>query len=66
MTQTELNSAIEAGLNNLFDLNVRLFEYWYSELYTYDDNVIDEAWNEQNLKLIENDVMNESLLSELN
>ena len=60
MTQTEINTAIETGLNNLYDLNQQIFDFWYTELYTVDDSVIEEMWTDRTLKLIEDDVMQQS------
>jgi hypothetical protein len=62
MTQTQINNSIVTGLNNLCDLNQQLFDFWYSELYTADDSVIAEVWTERTLKLIEDDVMQQSLV----
>lgn len=64
MNQTEINAAIENALNNLYNLNQSLCDYWISELY--DDNEDGEInftmWTEETLKEIETDVMNNSTL----
>lgn len=62
MTQTEINSAIQSALDNLINLNQQVFDYWYSELFTIDDEMIQEEWNEVNLNLMEADVMHNSLI----
>lgn len=62
MTQTEINSAIQSALDNLLNLNQMLFDYWYSVLFDESDNSIPEYWSEFNLRLMEDDVMNNSLI----
>jgi len=57
MTQTEVNNAIANAFLNLSELNVSLYDYWINELYTVDGNFIEGAWNESNLKKMEDDVM---------
>lgn len=60
MTQAEINSAIENALNNLYNLNEQVYNYWLSELYSdcYDDEQMNcTEWNEDTLKKIEDDVM---------
>jgi len=57
MTQTEVNNAIAQAFLNLSTLNESLYDYWISELYTVDGDFIEEAWNESNLKKMEDDVM---------
>jgi hypothetical protein len=61
MTQTEINTAIESAFNNLSDLNGQVYDYWLSELFDENDEVILSEWNESNLKLMEDDVMNLTL-----
>lgn len=57
MTQTEINQAIKNALDNLNNLNQQVCDYWLSELHDENDEVIEEAWNENNLNLMEKDVM---------
>lgn len=57
MTQTEVNNAIAQAFLNLSTLNESIYDYWINELYNVDGSFIDEAWNESNLKKMEDDVM---------
>lgn len=57
MTQTQINDAIAQAFLNLSTLNESLYDYWINELYNVDGSFIDEAWNESNLKKMEDDVM---------
>ena len=57
MTQMEINNAISQAFLNLSTLNESLYDYWINELYTVDGDFIDGAWNESNLKKMEDDVM---------
>jgi len=38
-----------------------LYDYWLLELYDEEGEIISEQWNDHNLKLMENDVMNQEL-----
>ena len=64
MNKSEITDAISAAFGNLADLSAQVYDYWISELYDLDDNMIEDNWNVQNLKLMEDDVMNLSLLNE--
>lgn len=57
MTQTEINNAIAQAFLNLSNLNQMVYDYWVNELYQVDGDFIEEAWNETNLKKMEDDVM---------
>lgn len=57
MTQTEICDAISAAFNNLSHLNEQVYDYWISELYTDDGELIVEMWNENTLNEMEKDVM---------
>ena len=60
MTQTEINGAISHAFANLSNLNEQVYDYWVSELYDLNDNIIAEKWNEQTLYEMETDVMQNS------
>jgi hypothetical protein len=62
MTQTEINDAISLAFGNLADVNEMIYDYWISELYNNDGDLIDEMWNERTLKLMEDDVMQQTSL----
>ena len=57
MNQTQINDAIAQAFLNLSELNQMVYDYWISELYTVDGDFIEKAWNESNLKKMEDDVM---------
>ena len=61
MTQAELNDAISIAFYNLANSNQMLYDYWLLELYDEEGEIISEQWNDHNLKLMENDVMNQEL-----
>ena len=61
MSQAELNDAISIAFYNLAHSNQMLYDYWLSELYDEDGEIISEQWNDRNLKLMEDDVMNQVL-----
>lgn len=68
MTQSEINDAINTAFFNLSTLNQMVYDYWLSELYTFEDgdygDMIPEMWNEQTLNEMEKDVMEQSLICE--
>jgi hypothetical protein len=57
MTQTQINDAISQAFNNLSNLNEQVYDYWISELYTVDGDILQENWNEETLTKMETDVM---------
>jgi hypothetical protein len=61
MNQREINDAIGLAFGNLAETNQMIYDYWISELYDEDGNLVDEQWNTKNLKLMEDDVMNQVL-----
>jgi hypothetical protein len=64
MNQTQITDAIAAAFANLSELSAQVYDYWISELYSEDGDMIAENWNEKTLKLMEDDVMNLSLLND--
>ena len=62
MNKTDIVAAIYKGLENLIETNTMIHDYWVSELFTVEGDVIHEAWNFDNLRLIENDVMYQQLV----
>jgi hypothetical protein len=64
MTQAELHEAISLAFYNLSQVNEMLYDYWLVELYDEEGDIISEQWNERNLKLMEDDVMNQNLAVE--
>jgi len=59
---SEIVSSIYQGLENLNDTNAMLHDYWVSELYTEEGDIISEMWNGDVLKQIETDVMHQICL----
>ncbi len=57
MTQTQINNAISQAFANLSNLNEQVYDYWISELYTVDGDILQENWNEETLTKMETDVM---------
>ena len=62
MNKSELTAAIYQGLESLIDTNAMVHDYWVSELFTVEGDVINEAWNADTLALIEKDVMYQQLV----
>ena len=61
MTQPELYDAISIAFYNLAQVNQMIYDYWFMELYDEKGEIIAEQWTEENLKLMEKDVMNQTL-----
>lgn len=57
MISAELGDAISIAFYNLAQHNQMLYDYWLSELYDEEGNIIVDQWNASNLKLMEVDVM---------
>ena len=62
MNKTEIVAAIYQGLENLIDTNQMIHDYWVSELFTVEGDVINEAWNADTLAMIEKDVMYQQMV----
>jgi hypothetical protein len=57
MNSTEINDAINAAFGNLADLNEQLYDFWISELYDEEGDLVDEMWTEETVYEMEKDVM---------
>jgi hypothetical protein len=57
MNATEIDNAINAAFGNLADLNEMLYDYWISELYDEEGDMVDAMWTEETVKEMEKDVM---------
>jgi hypothetical protein len=66
MTQTQITDAISAAFVNLSELSSQIYDYWISELYDDEGDLIAENWNEKTLRLMEDDVMQLTLVTEEN
>jgi hypothetical protein len=62
MNQTQINNAISAAFENLSNLNEQLYDYWISELYDAEGDMIGEMWSEETVNEMEKDVMQQSLV----
>jgi hypothetical protein len=54
---SEIVTAIYQGLETLGDTNAMIHDYWVSELYDENDELIPHMWSGDTLKQIETDVM---------
>lgn len=59
MISAEIGDAISLAFYNLSQHNAMLYDYWLSELYDEEGEMILDQWNQSNLKLMEKDVMNQ-------
>ena len=66
MTQTQIADAISAAFNNLSVLSEQVYDYWIMQLYDDQSEMIAEKWNTQTLKMMEDDVMQLTLVTEEN
>jgi hypothetical protein len=57
MNTTEIHDAINAAFGNLADLNEMLYDYWISELYDEEGDIVDAMWTEETVSEMEKDVM---------
>jgi len=44
MTQMDINNAISAALANLSNLNEQVYDYWVTELYTDDGEILNNQF----------------------
>ena len=45
------------SFNNLSNLNQQLYDFWISELYDEDGDLVQEMWSEETAREMEKDVM---------
>jgi hypothetical protein len=57
MTQSEINDAISLAFGNLAELNSMLYDFWISELYDEDGDLVEGMWSEETVREMEKDVM---------
>lgn len=62
MNKSELTAAIYQGLETLIDSNQMIHDFWVSELFTEEGDVIIEKWNGDTLAMIEKDIMYQQLM----
>ena len=55
---TTIQDAISQAFYNLSQHNQMIYDYWVSELYDENGEILEDQWNASNLKLMEDDVMN--------
>lgn len=51
-----INHEIQYALDVLYSSNLSAYSYWMMTLHDWDNKRIESEWNEDNLKLIQNDV----------
>jgi hypothetical protein len=66
MTQIQVSDAISAAFANLSELSAQVYDYWITQLYDDKGDIIAEEWNEQTLNMMEDDVMQLTLVTEEN
>lgn len=66
MTQIQVSDAISAAFANLSELSAQVYDYWITQLYDDKGDMIAEEWNEQTLNMMEDDVMQLTLVTEEN
>lgn len=59
MVATPITDGIINAFRNLSETNTMLYDYWLSELYDEEGNMIEEMWNENTLNAMETDVMHQ-------
>jgi hypothetical protein len=57
MNTAAIHNAISAAFGNLSNLNEQLYDYWISELYDEEGDLVEEMWTEETVKEMEKDVM---------
>jgi len=57
MNTAAIHNAISEAFGNLADLNGMLYDYWISELYDEEGDLVEEMWTEETVKEMEKDVM---------
>jgi hypothetical protein len=57
MVATPITDGIINAFCNLSETNAMLYDYWFSELYDGEGDLIEEMWNEDTLNAMETDVM---------
>jgi hypothetical protein len=64
MNQTEISNAIWAAFDNLSGLSAQIYDYWICQLYYDDGDMIAEEWNQETLNMMEDDVMQLTLVTD--
>jgi len=62
MNKSELTAAIYQGLETLIDSNQMIHDFWVSELFTAEGDVIHKMWNGDTLAMIEKDLKYQQLV----
>ena len=52
-----IHTKINESFNHLSQINAMIYDYWISELYDEEGDVVWEMWNEETVKLMETDVL---------
>jgi hypothetical protein len=57
MNTAAIHNAISAAFGNLSNLNEQLYDFWISELYDEEGDLVEEMWTEETVREMEKDVM---------
>jgi hypothetical protein len=57
MNTAAIHNAISEAFGNLADLNEMLYDFWISELYDEEGDIVDAMWTEETVREMEKDVM---------
>ena len=52
-----IHTKINESFYHLSQINAMIYDYWISELYDEEGNIVWEMWNEETVKLMETDVL---------
>ena len=52
-----IHTKINESFYHLSQINAMIYDYWISELYDEEGNIVWEMWNEETVKLMEEDVL---------
>ena len=61
MTKFDIDNAINSAFVCLSDTNEMVYDFWLSELYDEDDNIIEDKWTEDTAVAMNQDVLINSL-----
>jgi hypothetical protein len=53
-----IKDAISNAFSNLAESAPQVYDYWVSELYDVNGEILEDQWNENTLRMMEDDVMN--------
>lgn len=57
MNKAQIMDAISSAFLKLSEINQMMYDFWLSELYDDEGNLIDSKWNQKTVALMENDII---------